>query len=334
MPKKNGKALSWILFVVLIVGAFVVLWFWQKAKGPTKPTPPGTAVTPTTQGPGKPSKGFTTETLTDEEKAVMDNEALNRAMRSGGGCEAIAYDPALRQQCLDTLYFNQALKSNDEKVCLQIVDKAMQADCLNRVYLALATKNLDPALCDKITDDKIKQQCKDTLQATRGRTATSAKDCDPIQDEKLKQICLDEFGYAQSVKALDANSCDKILDPELKSRCSTTVASNIRAIDLGKKMITQANVTTEEKLKGCGSLTGDAVTQCQNQANFDLAAEKKDLSFCNQIKDPATQKNCLETQSVAINSFYLRLATFKKDPTLCAKILDAELRATCQTYAQ
>jgi hypothetical protein len=334
MRKKYGKALSWILFVVLIVGAFAALWFWQRATGPKAPAESAPVATPVPQVPGKPSKGFAQEVLTDEEKAVLDNDAMNKAMRSGQGCEAIAYDPTLRQQCLDTLLFNQAMQTNDENACLQIADKSMQADCLNRVYLALALKNSDQTLCEKIANDKMKQQCEDTFLAASGRTATSAKDCDPIKDDKLKQTCLDEFGFSQSVKTLDVASCDQIQDPELKARCSKTVTSNLKSVDLGKKLALGSNETTEQTLKGCDSLSGDAVTRCQNQANFKLAAEKKDLSYCGKITDSATQKNCMDTQSVAINSFYLRIATAKKDPTLCAKILDDELRASCQTYAQ
>jgi len=334
MRKTNGKALSWILFAGLIVGAFAALWLWQRISGPAIPSPTSTVTEPSSQIPKKPSKGFSKEALTEEEKALLDNESLNQAMRSGKGCEAIAYDPVLRQQCLDTLHFNEAMRSNDEKVCLQIVDKAMQADCLNRVYFALATRNLDLTLCEKITDDKMKQQCKDTLQAARGRSATSAKDCDPIQDERLKQLCLDEFGFSQSVKALDANSCELIKDLELRARCSSTVTGNIKAIDLGKKLALGTNETTEQKLEGCELLSGDAVARCQNESNYQLAAEKKDLSYCNNIKDVNAQKNCLVTQGAAINSFYLRLATAKKDPTLCAKILDAGIKASCLTYAK
>jgi hypothetical protein len=334
MRKKSGKAQSWILFVVLIVGAFGALWIWQKAGGPTPPSETVAPGTPATQTPGKPSKGFAKENLSEEEKAILDNDAMNRAMRSGEGCESIAFDPALRQQCLDTLNFNNAMQSNDEKVCLRIEDKAMRADCLNRVYLALATRNQDLGLCDKITDGKMKQACVDSLLAAKGRSATSAKDCDPIQDERLKQACLDDFGFSKSVKDLDVKECESIQDPELRSRCAKTVANNIKAIEIGRKAAQATPLTTTEKLRGCTSLVGDAVSRCQNQANFDLAAEKKDISYCGQIKDPKIQKNCVDTQSVAINNYYMRLATAKKDSSLCAKILDAGLRASCETYSK
>lgn len=334
MRPQKGKALSWIIFAVLIVGAFALLWLWQRKPAPA---PAGAPVTPPPQAeqvPGKPSKGFAKEELSEQEKADLDNEALNQALRGSGDCAAITYSESLRQICLDTLLYEKAIKTNDEKLCAQIQDKAKQADCLNRVYLALATQSSDVSLCDKITDDKMRQECKDRILAQAGRAATSAKDCDSIQDAAIKQSCLDNFYFSSSVQSLDAKSCDSIQDETLKSRCSKTVVKNVEVLSLGKTQMLGERQTTEQKLQGCAALTGAEATACQDQSNFSLAAEKKDLAYCNQIKDATLQKNCVDTQSASINSYYLRLATTKKDPTLCSKILDEGLRATCLTYAK
>ena len=332
MRPQKGKALSWIIFAVLIVGAFALLWFWQR-----KPIPaevPGAQAPQAEEGAKKPSKGFAKEVLSEREKGELDNEALSQALRGSGDCEAIAYDEALRQTCEDTLLYNKALQSFDERLCEQIKDQAKRDDCLNRVYLYLATQNSDSSLCDKISDDKIKQECKDRILAQRGRSATSAKDCEAIQDAQLRQGCLDNFNFASSVQSLTAQSCDSIQDAELKSRCSKTVAKNLEVIELGKAQTLGQRQTTEQKLEGCAALSGAQATACADQSNYSLAAERKDLSYCNLIKDATLQRNCVNAQTAAINSYYLKLGISKKDPALCSKILDEGLRATCLTYAK
>lgn len=332
MRQQKGKAISWIIFAVLIVGVFALLWIWQGK--PATPEVPGAPSPQAEEGAKKPSKGFAKEVLSEREKGELDNEALSQAMRGSGDCEAIAYDEALRQTCEDTLLYNKALQSFDEKLCEQIKDQARREDCLNRVYLYLATQGSDASLCDKISDDRLKQECKDRILAQRGRSATSAKDCEVIQDEQLRQGCLDNFNFASSVQSLSVQSCDSIQDAELKSRCSKTVSKNLEVIELGKAQALGQRQTTEQKLQGCAALTGAEAAACKDQSNYSLAAEKKDLSYCNLIKDATLQKNCVSAQTASINSYYLKLAISKKDASLCSKILDEGLRATCLTYAK
>jgi hypothetical protein len=333
MRSQKGKALSWIIFAVLIVGAFALLWFWQKKPVPAPVTAPVSAPSVTPEAK-KPSKGFAKQELSKQEQGEIDNEAMNQALRGSGDCEAILYNDVLRQTCIDTLLFDKALKANDPKLCEQIQDKTKQSDCLNRVYLILATRGSDLLMCDKISDDKLKQDCKDQIHSQNGRTATSAKDCDVIQDETLKQTCLDNFVFASSVQALTVASCDTIQDAELKSRCSKTVTKNLEVIEVGKAQMLGQKQSTEQQLQGCAALSGSEADRCKDQSNFDLAAEKKDLAYCNLIKDSAFQKSCVDTQTTSINRYYLRMATTQKDSSLCSKILDEALRATCMTYAK
>lgn len=323
MRPQKGTALTWVVFATLTVVAFGALWAIQN-----KPQPPVPPVEKTEEAPKKPFKGFAKETLTPEKQAELDNEALNAALRSGAGCEAIQFDEGMRQRCLDTQAYDQALRNLDEGRCAEIKDAAMRTDCLDRVYSALSGQTLDLALCDKIVNAELKQQCKDRIQASMGRSATSAKDCEGIVDARLRQGCLDDFMLASSVRNLSLESCGSIQNSELKSRCSETVAKNQQVLELGKSQMIRQYQSAQATLAGCGEQA------CKDEANFNLAAEKKDLAYCNAIVDSTLRKNCFETQGAAINKYYMRLATAKKDATLCSKILDAELRASCMTFAQ
>ncbi len=330
MGSQKGKILGWIVFATLIVGAFAALVALQKKAAPelVAPTPKTEEVVK------KPFRGFAKETFTPEEMAEQDSEALNAAMKSGAGCETIQFDEVMRQRCLDTQAYDLGLRNLDEKRCAEINDVAMQTDCLDRVLSALAGQSLDRALCEKITAADLRQLCIDRIQASMGRSLTSAAGCEGIQDQDLKQSCLDNFNLSKSVQDLSLESCGVIQNADLKSRCSETVTKNLQAMELGKAQMLRQYQGTQEKLAGCSEQTDTQAETCKNEANFSLAAEKKDLAYCNAITDPAYQKSCVETQSAAINKYYLRLATAKKDPALCEKILDPQLRDVCLTYAQ
>ncbi|MBI5422395.1 hypothetical protein HZA44_04650 [Candidatus Peregrinibacteria bacterium] len=321
MRSQKGTALTWVVFATLTVVAFAALWAIQN-----KPKAPVVPIEKAEETPKKPFKGFAKEALTPEKQAELDNEALNAALRSGAGCEAIQFDEVMRQRCLDTQAYDIALRNLDEKRCAEIKDTAMRSDCLDRVYSALSGQSLDLALCDKIGNAELKQQCKDRIQASMGRSATSAKDCEGIVDQGLRQGCLDDFMLASSVQNLNLESCGSIQNSDLKSRCSQTVTKNLQVIELGKNQMVRQYQGTQATLAGC------ADQGCRDEANFNLAGEKKDLAYCNAIVDPALEKNCVETQGAAINKYYMRLATAKKDATLCTRILDAELRTSCQTF--
>ena len=330
MRSQKGKILSWIIFIVIIVIAFALLVFYQQTRRPPSAPP----ITPEEEAERKLPKGFAIPELSEEEKEILDSEEFRKAMQSGEGCEEIKYDEELKQVCLDTLLFNSALQKNDEKLCEKIVDKDLKTDCFDHVYSNLAIKTFDADLCKKISDAELKQNCLDRIQASLGRTAASAETCKSIQDQTLKQKCLDNFYFSNSIDNLNQESCENILDVELKERCTKTIVKNIEVIELSEKQAVPEYQSSEEKLQSCDELSGENADLCRNEANYNLAFEKKDLSYCNAITDSETQNQCIKTQSININGYYFRQATYKKDPNLCNKILDEGLRSTCLTYAQ
>ena len=133
---------------------------------------------------------------------------------------------------------------------------------------------------------------------------------------------------------MSEDSCENISDSSLKSRCAETVVKNIQVEEIAKTQVITKYKSNEEKLGECDQLSGDSAESCKDDANYNLALEKKDISYCNEIKDSDKQSNCIKVQSGSINNFYLRQAIARKDPKLCDKILDEGVRKTCLTYAQ
>jgi len=332
MRSQKGKILSWIIFIIIILIIFGLLLYLQSMKKAEKIIPPEKILEETKIT--KPRKTFAVTELTEDEKNNRDNDAFNQALLTGKGCEEIKYDEKLRQLCFDTLAYNEALSKNDETICETIVDSEMKTKCYDQIYLNLALSSLDAKLCDKIKDEKIKQNCKDQILAFSGVGIKSASDCTVIKDMTLKQMCLDNYYMQNSAANLDKTGCDKISDSDKKERCVSTVAQKIEIIEISKIQAVRTYQTAEETLKSCDSLSGDDADSCKNEANFNLALDNKDLSYCNKITDSGLQNNCVQTQSVSINSYYLKQAVRLKDKSLCDKILDATLRTTCQTSIQ
>lgn len=328
MRSPKGSIRTWIIFIVLILGVLAFLLYLQQKAGEEEPEV-------VTEDPQKqvekvtmPKKGFAVQELSKSEKQDLDEKALSEALLSGEGCEAIKFNEELRQKCIDTHLYNEAIKKGDESICEQIADEELRKNCIDQVLLSIATKSQDKSLCEKIQDETVKQACLDQIQALSGRTAESSSDCEVIQDPTLRQTCLDNFYFSDSVKNLTEESCDNIVNLDLKDRCSATVEKNIEIIEISKSQAVRTYKTTEEELETCDS------QKCIDDANYNLALENKDLAFCNEIVDSELQNQCISVNGAAINNYYLRQATSQKDPSLCNKIIDEGLRTACATYAQ
>ncbi len=327
MRLQKGKILSWVIFALLIVAVFGVLVYLQKQKvqeAPEEAAPPEVVK----EQPKEPGKQFAVPELTEREMQRADSQAFSEALQKGKGCEAIKFNEEARQRCEDSLLYNSALTKNDEKICKQIRNADLRTKCLDSIYSGLAMQALDSELCKQIIDPEIKQNCLDRIQAFYGRTAESEQDCEVIEDAGLRQSCLDDFHFSASVQSLSLESCNNVLNAKLKDRCTKTVTKNIEVMEVAKAQTVRTYKSTEEKLHDCDT------DECKDDANYNLALVKKDLSYCNAIGDTEKQDQCVKTQTININNYYLRQATSKKDPSLCSKILDDNLRTACLTYSQ
>ena len=333
MRSQKGKITSWIIFAVIIVVIFGLLVFLQ-SKQATKKEEASVGITKTVTKVSKPRKKFAIPEVSEEQKKEQDKKAFNDALLFGKGCDTIKYDSELKQICLDTLAYNDALQKKDETLCEKIVDSEIKTKCYDQIYLSIAISESDTKFCDKIENSEIKQNCLDQLLAFSGRTLKSAAECNAIKDIKLKQTCLDGFYFENSINNMTKDSCGLVKNKELRERCENTIEKKVEVAEATQKQIVGTYQTVEEKLEECGSMTGQKATDCNDKVNFSLAQKNKDISYCNSISDSSSKSDCIEINSASINNFYLKQATLNSDPSLCNKILDSELRTSCISYFQ
>lgn len=320
----RGKILNWVIFIAIIIVFFGALVFYQSQK-----------INSTTEDKinkemeTKKPKGFAIPPLSTEDQAKADNQALNNALLGSDDCGEIKYDATKKQTCLDSLAYSTGIQKNDEKTCNKISDSTLKTKCLDQVYISLGISAADTTFCAKIKDSAIKQSCMDQIQVMLGKTAKAASDCNSIKDLTLKQSCLNNYYLSDSIAKLSKESCENIKDTDIKTSCTKTIEKNIAVINISKTQAAPTYKTAKESLKDCGKLSGAMASSCKDEANFKLAFEEKNISYCNAIKESGSKTKCTQIQSAGINSYYLRQAIIKKDSTLCGKILDSSLKVTC-----
>lgn len=323
----RGKILNWVVFIAIIMVFFGAFVFYQSQK-----------LTPedkiNKEMEAKKPKGFAIPPLSKEDLAKADNQAFNNALLGSSDCEEIKYDAAKKQTCLDSLAYSAGIQKNDIKTCEKISDSSLKTKCLDQVYIGLGISGSDTTYCTKIKDSGIKQSCMDQIQVILGKTAKAASDCNSIKDLTLKQSCLDNYYLSDSIAKLGKEGCENIKDTDIKTSCTKTIEKNIAVINISKTQATPTYKTAKESLKNCDKLSGSAAGSCKDEANFKLAFEEKNISYCSAIKESNSKTKCVQAQSASINSYYLRQAIVKKDSTLCGKILDASLKVVCIADSQ
>jgi len=115
------------------------------------------------------------------------------------------------------------------------------------------------------------------------------------------------------------------MDAQLKERCTITITQNIEMIAKAEEYKQEVPKTTQEVLETCDD------QECKDLANYNLALEKKDLSYCNKIVDSDLKETCIRQQSEMLDQFYLRMATVKGDKSVCSKIINQSLRDLCNS---
>lgn len=327
MRRNQGSVKTWVLFFLIILLFFFGLLWLQRAQE----KPAEEVIVPPTQVE-RPEE-VPIEELSEDQKRAADKKSLIAATRGDGDCEAIEHDEALRQTCFDNHYYDLGLKRNDENQCKEIKNDELRETCLNKVLFAIASQSYDIDLCQQISNAELKQSCIDRVQAFLGRTAKTGAACDRIQDEALKLECLDNFYYSNSIDELNASGCQNIKSENLKERCNKIVSKNLEVIEVAKNQKHEFK-TPQQTLQNCSNQNEAFVEQCEDGANMQLAATKRDLSYCNNISDTDLEQKCIQKTTIAIAKYSLSVAMAKKDPSYCNQIPDSETRTTCITLAQ
>lgn len=304
--KQKGGILTWVVFAVILAGLFGALIVWQKQRGAEEGKTPEAAQ--------EPGKKFAEEELSERQKQRRDQQGLSDALAKGSdkACAAIA-DEALKNQCEDSVNFPVFINGGDEKKCLLLHDTALQSRCADQIFYRLAIEDGSVEWCEKIVDALLQENCRNKTGAAVIAAA-------------------EETRYRQAASSIDPASCAALLDPILKANCETAVARNKAAVTAAGAEKTEES--TAAMLEECDVFSGAEAAACQDGINFRLALEKKDLSYCGKITDPARKNECLRTQGGNLNRFYLKQALVKKDPVLCEKITDSALKESCLKNTQ
>jgi len=320
------------LVALLALGAL----FYFRGQLPDKAPTTGDAVIDVEVEVVKKPKGFAKPVEpTAQEKAEEDATAMTTAVRSGdlSACASITWDKEMKEQCEDNLNYAAGIKTSDEALCKALHNDGLKEKCLDKVYMSAAVDANNIELCEKIEDPSLKQMCLDQVSAFLARNARSVTDCAVISSELLRKQCEDRFYLKISANTLEVESCDNISNPQLADQCRKTVTRNIEVRELSKKA-TAASImtkTSQEILDMCNSLTGDKATLCKDAVYPQVAFDKKDVSYCNQMSNVADANKCIQQQGEAINTYLLRQAIAANDKTLCDQISDNDLKNVCKS---
>lgn len=320
MSLLKGGIKSWILFILILLGMLGALY------GIRKYEEKGAPVSSPQEESQKTRKPFARSTLSEEEKELQDEKNLKEAMLKGSAesCEALL-NADKKQACLDQIRFTSASRGEDPEACLSLPEPLLSR-CQDQIYLRLALHELEVTLCENIHDEALKLSCQDQLKSLLGTSETDPSFCDSIQNPTVKTQCLDRVYANASLEKSNAESCKKITDPDQIRRCEAGVAQNQRVLALAAKKPLRTLESAEEKAERCES------AECLDQANFELALAKKDMSFCEKITDDQKRNECFSTNGTYLNRFYLQEALKKRDNSFCQKINQEPLRLSCLQF--
>jgi len=276
-------------------------------------------------------KLFATETPTELQMTQYDSGQFGKALTSGtiADCENIKFDEVKKQQCYDSFNYNSALRSNDQKECEKLFNKEMKTKCFDSVYYSLGIENNDLNYCNKILDLGSKNDCSNKVILLLSKNNGTKDQCNLITDEILKGECLDNYQYKLSLDNLNADSCNSISSTEIKNECIRVVDNNTKAIQAIKAEEQNKVKSTTEILASCDQMDAESSTYCKDKANYSLAFEKKDISYCNKITDTQLKNECNSDQLANIDRYYLKQAMSTFGSQYCYKISNLELKAIC-----
>ncbi|MBI5412196.1 hypothetical protein HZA43_03400 [Candidatus Peregrinibacteria bacterium] len=321
MNSQRVRVGAWLLFLILI-GALLI--FLYRLSTPVSRTEPEKAIQEKTPA-------ATGQVIPIDTRIKQDNEAFATAVKEGSddACNQIQFDDSLKQKCLDGIHFTGIINRRNVEACDQLLDPKTRQFCIDKIYFLKGVDGLDAAVCEKIIDASLKANCLDQINVLLNANHQTLESCGQIQSGDIKSVCFDQYYYQLGIEKGVASDCSKINDPILSERCKKVVAQ--KSIPASAASV-RPDLSPEGQLKTCQSLNEADKLKCKDEANYELAFEKKDLVYCNSITDSTLKNKCQMDQEDKINGYFLRLAIAKKDATLCQKIIREDARTTCLNY--
>lgn len=199
-----------------------------------------------------------------------------------------------RNKCFNELglknFEELGIKEQSISVCSKFDEQKTKDYCFSEI----ATRYEDESTCDLINDNEEKDKCYELV----GVTSNDVSVCDKIQDQDDKNSCYLDVG----VEKLDISICEKISNVNLK------VFRNLTQLCI-ERITEKMNI--QDLKKGLGVFHCDNILEPYDNAMcyFNIAVEKQNAEICQFIDSHPTQNEC-----------YMKIATIKKDISICDKM--------------
>jgi hypothetical protein len=174
-----------------------------------------------------------------------------------------------------------------------------------------------------------KPACEDYFYFRSAEKEKNPRYCAMIHDPKMSAACSDKVGFLAAVANTDESYCAAIKDATLQRQCSVAVkaaASRNSRIQVEEAAFQKAS--TEGDASACSAL-GDAmkVASCVEP----LVTKNLDISLCKKVLTVQSDIDaCYKKLSYDFDRAVIRKAYEEKNPALCDKAYDANVRAQCK----
>lgn len=136
----------------------------------------------------------------------------------------------------DSIELDKASISLNISDCSSISDILLQEYCFESVYYDLAIKNNDESKCELINSTNKKNQCleyiskeKDELKINSSNNLSSKEQtCESLNTLELKEKCLDDYYLEIAVTNKEKNNCDFIQNQVIKDQCNRVIDTLVK----------------------------------------------------------------------------------------------------------
>lgn len=248
--------------------------------------------------------------LTDAEKADADKKAkevvVNPLIDTGSGDTVIE---KAKNEC------EKYEKADDKKSCYQSQERDLMytfasiSECASLRYS--------------------KSDCEDYFYYKSAENEKDPKYCQMISEPKVAAACADKVGYLAAVAKTDAKYCEPIKSLSLKNQCAVAVKS---ASEQNAKVVAEETAFNKAATQGdtaaCSALVDPLkVASCIEPA----VTANLDIALCSKLLPKKEDADvCYKKLSYDYDRMVIRRALSDKNPAVCDKAYDANIRTQCK----
>jgi len=126
-----------------------------------------------------------------------------------------------RKNCVNNLYYNNAIVKNDATICDKIEKADSKSICKAQVYYNSALTASDDKICDKIEKENTKNDCKNNIILNKVLQESNIELCKNFIWEI--SLCKDEANRTFAITKNDIKYCKLIKDKNKQNICKMNV---------------------------------------------------------------------------------------------------------------